>query len=106
LKKGFIIDLIATFPIDLCITSHWGFLFLYLRLLRLSNVPKLIARSPYYKNMRRSLEEYLGLGQAISAIFIFGGLLLSWLHIQACAIYLLGRVTDFRYSTAWTVRIY
>ncbi|KAJ3324193.1 hypothetical protein HDU76_013457 [Blyttiomyces sp. JEL0837] len=95
LKANFWIDLITLIPWELLIPFEANFLLMYVKMIRLRYLPKILGSSPYYRNMRRSIEEFLGVGQAFSTIFSLGGILIAYLHLEACGLFMIGRMTGY-----------
>ncbi|KAJ3329726.1 hypothetical protein HDU76_007286 [Blyttiomyces sp. JEL0837] len=99
LTTDFAIDLITVVPWDAIFyfIPNW-YLLLYIKLIRLRYLGGILRSSPYYRALRRSLEDFLGVGQSFSTIFYLAGALVAFLHLEACGIFLLARLTGYTYS--------
>ncbi|ORY40228.1 hypothetical protein BCR33DRAFT_373107 [Rhizoclosmatium globosum] len=102
----FLVDVASTVPWSLyfqnncCDTDRWnsnGFDLIRLaRLFRLSKIMK----TPFYRQMARTMRETLGLGNNFMALFTFFCIIVVFLHFNGCFIILMGRDNAFR-DKAW-----
>ncbi|KAJ3195493.1 anaphase-promoting complex subunit Hcn1, partial [Entophlyctis luteolus] len=90
----FWIDLISTFPFEFLPIAGADYL-LSIHLIRLYKLPSILISSPMFISMRKNLESALGIGQTFSGIFPLMFALCAFLHIETCAIFLVGTWADF-----------
>ncbi|KAJ3211903.1 anaphase-promoting complex subunit Hcn1, partial [Entophlyctis luteolus] len=90
----FWIDLISTFPFEFLSVPGADYM-LAIHLLRLYKLPNILIYSPKFIAIRKALESALGIGQTFSGIFPLMFALCIFLHIETCAIFLVGNWADF-----------
>ncbi|KAJ3236044.1 anaphase-promoting complex subunit Hcn1, partial [Chytriomyces hyalinus] len=103
LKTGFCLDLVSAIPFELLPVREQEFLW-GLRLLRLYKLPRIFSTSPKFAAIRKSLESSLGIGKTFSGIFSLLFCLAIFLHLEACILFLAGRLNDFSNATIATVQ--
>ncbi|KAJ3168201.1 anaphase-promoting complex subunit Hcn1 [Geranomyces variabilis] len=69
---------------------------LLIRLLRLRRLFPIISNNPLYGNISIWVQTVSGLGGSFMSVWLFGGLLLVYLHIYACGMFLMGQLTDWQ----------
>ncbi|KAI8838235.1 hypothetical protein BJ741DRAFT_601874 [Chytriomyces cf. hyalinus JEL632] len=94
LKTGFCLDLISALPFEVLPVREQEFLW-GLRLLRLYKLPRIFSTSPKFAAIRKTLESSLGIGKTFSGIFSLLFCLAIFLHLEACILFLAGRLNDF-----------
>ncbi|KAJ3399359.1 hypothetical protein HDU80_008011 [Chytriomyces hyalinus] len=95
LRHGFAIDLLTSFPFELLPITEAPYLFI-IRLLRLYKLPLIFMTSPVYIKTLKMMQNALGIGQTVAVIFPLTFWFCIFLHIQACALFLIGRLTGFQ----------
>jgi hypothetical protein len=93
-----LLDIISIFPFDLLPVND-AMYFMLLRFIRVRRLAGIMMTSPIYKSVKKGLEEALGIGQAFSGIFSLTFLLCAYLHIQACIISIMGRISGVNNPT-------
>ncbi|KAJ3116831.1 hypothetical protein HK100_000966, partial [Physocladia obscura] len=96
-RRNFSLDLISSLPLELLPVANCEYLLL-LRFLRIYKLPHIMNSSPKFIAARKSMETALGIGQTFSGIIPLTFALCTFLHIESCAIFLLGTLTDFSNS--------
>ncbi|KAJ3391281.1 hypothetical protein CcCBS67573_g01567 [Chytriomyces confervae] len=94
LKTGFCLDLMSALPFEVLPVREQEFLW-GLRLLRLYKLPRIFSTSPKFAAIRKTLESSLGIGKTFSGIFSLLFCLAIFLHLEACILFLAGRLNDF-----------
>jgi hypothetical protein len=105
-------DLISIFPFDLLPFQGSEYMLL-IRLIRVPRLAAIMSRSPIYSAIIRMLEHALAIGEAFQGIFSLTFLLCMYLHVQACIISIMGRVSgssnpifQAQYERSSTIEIY
>ncbi|KAJ3251605.1 hypothetical protein HDU77_005784 [Chytriomyces hyalinus] len=94
LKTGFCLDLMSALPFEVLPVREQEFLW-GVRLLRLYKLPRIFSTSPKFASIRKTLESSLGIGKTFSGIFSLLFCLAIFLHLEACILFLAGRLNDF-----------
>ncbi|KAJ3119577.1 anaphase-promoting complex subunit Hcn1 [Physocladia obscura] len=95
--NNFIIDMISAVPFELFPISG-SFYLIVIRFLRIYKLPHIMAVSPKFIALRKFFESALGIGQTFSGIFPLMFALCLFLHIESCALFLVGTLADFSNS--------
>ncbi|ORY50801.1 camp-binding domain-like protein [Rhizoclosmatium globosum] len=94
MTHGFILDFLTGLPLDLIPVEGsqylWG-----IRLLRLYKLPGIFRTSPIYIQLLKKIQLVLGIGHSGSLIFPLAFLFCVFLHLQACILFLAGRLNGF-----------
>ncbi|ORY47830.1 camp-binding domain-like protein [Rhizoclosmatium globosum] len=88
------VDLITTFPFELLPVTGAEYLWA-VRLLRMYKLAYIASTCPIYKHAKKQLLQYFKIGHSVSLIFPLTFIFLSFMHIQACSIFLAGRLLGF-----------
>ncbi|KAI8832224.1 hypothetical protein BJ741DRAFT_667246 [Chytriomyces cf. hyalinus JEL632] len=97
LKTNFVVDFIATVPFELIPYGDCHYLWV-IRCIRVYKLPRTISGSPYFMLMRKKVETMLGIGQTFSGFFPLMFTLCAFLHVQACVLFFIGRLSQFSNS--------
>ncbi|RKO91187.1 hypothetical protein BDK51DRAFT_45357 [Blyttiomyces helicus] len=98
LKTNLLFDVLAALPLDLIVGNlSMPELFLYLRLVQTRRLPELLQGSPLWRGIMFRVGTVSGLGKSLMNIFVLAGMLLAFIHFQACTIFLAGRVSGSFY---------
>jgi hypothetical protein len=102
-QERFVLDIISAFPWDIAI-SHVNLdkheFFLLLKLLYIRRLIGILKTNPIYHYMKKSIQQLLQVGSSFMSIFIFGFILLLFLHYHACLIFFMGKITFYE-SLTW-----
>ncbi|KAJ3071194.1 hypothetical protein HDU98_005676 [Podochytrium sp. JEL0797] len=71
-----------------------------LRLLHVRNVVKIFNTNPIYLSASHLLQKAFKVGSSFMSIFMLGGVLITFLHLHGCFIFLFGKLTYFE-SASW-----
>lgn len=102
LYRNGLIDLITVLPFGVIFTSidsQHGNLAYLLRLIRLQRLGTIVMTNPVYGGISSWMQTTLGVGGSFMSVWLFGGLLLVYLHLYACGLFLAGKLTEF---ASWT----
>ncbi|KAI9092121.1 hypothetical protein DFS34DRAFT_310595 [Phlyctochytrium arcticum] len=95
--RRLIADIITTLPFDLIFgyqtTMPWTLTLI--RLLRLYDIYSIASSNPFYAHFSSWLQNIFGVGGSFISVWIFGGLLVVYLHLYACGMFLMGQITDY-----------
>ncbi|KAJ3171917.1 anaphase-promoting complex subunit Hcn1 [Geranomyces variabilis] len=69
---------------------------LLIPLLRLRRLFPIISNNPLYGNISIWVQTVSGLGGSFMSVWLFGGLLLVYLHTYACGMFLMGQLTNWQ----------
>ncbi|KAJ3158274.1 anaphase-promoting complex subunit Hcn1 [Geranomyces michiganensis] len=69
---------------------------LLIRLLRLRRLFPIISNNPLYGHVSIWVQTVSGLGGSFMSVWMFGGLLLIYLHLYACGMFLMGQLTNWQ----------
>ncbi|KAJ3236577.1 hypothetical protein HDU78_004520 [Chytriomyces hyalinus] len=94
LKTTFILDLISSVPFELLNSEHAEYLWI-IRFLRLHKLTGIMTTNPKFVAIRKAIQSALGIGQTFSVVFPLMFCLCAFLHLQACALFLVGRLQGF-----------
>ncbi|KAJ3223956.1 hypothetical protein HDU81_008824, partial [Chytriomyces hyalinus] len=94
LKTTFILDLVSSIPFELIDSEHAEYLWI-IRFLRLYKLTGIMATNPKFVAIRKTIQSALGIGQTFSVVFPLMFCLCAFLHLQACALFLVGRLQGF-----------
>ncbi|KAI9335299.1 cyclic nucleotide-binding-like protein, partial [Obelidium mucronatum] len=94
LTHGFAFDLITSIPFELFPVEHHTYLWV-IKFLRLHKLFQILATSPIYKGNIRRVQKALRIGQAVLLILPLTLVFCYFLHFQACALFLMGRLAGF-----------
>ncbi|KAJ3133283.1 hypothetical protein HK100_004498 [Physocladia obscura] len=97
LRHTFIIDIVSMLPLEQLPITTANYLWIT-RLIRLYKLPHILNTSPYFLAARKYMENLLGIGQTVSGIFPLSFALCVFLHVQACALFFVGDLTNFSNS--------
>ncbi|KAJ3401452.1 hypothetical protein HDU80_005987 [Chytriomyces hyalinus] len=97
LKTNFVLDFIATVPFELIPYGDCHYLWV-IRCIRVYKLPRTVSGSPYFMLMRKKIETMLGIGQTFSGFFPLMFTLCAFLHVQACVLFFIGRLSQFSNS--------
>ncbi|KAI8829897.1 hypothetical protein BJ741DRAFT_712573 [Chytriomyces cf. hyalinus JEL632] len=97
LKTNFVVDFIATVPFELIPYGDCHYLWV-IRCIRIYKLPRTVSGSPYFMLMRKKVETMLGIGQTFSGFFPLMFTLCAFLHVQACVLFFIGRLSQFSNS--------
>ncbi|KAJ3229323.1 hypothetical protein HDU81_005489 [Chytriomyces hyalinus] len=102
LTKGFFADLIGTIPFDMILADHIPFseTLLLLRLVHVRNVVRIYNTNPIYVAGSHILQKMFKVGSSFMSIFMLGGVLITFLHLHGCFIFLFGKLTHFE-AASW-----
>ncbi|KAJ3019498.1 anaphase-promoting complex subunit Hcn1 [Thoreauomyces humboldtii] len=97
LRFSFWLDIVTILPFKLMISANVSNIdcILLLRLLRLRRLYPIVASNPIFAAASRGIQHFSGLGGSFMSVWLFGGLLLVYLHLYACGVFLMGELTDF-----------
>ncbi|KAJ3108758.1 Potassium/sodium hyperpolarization-activated cyclic nucleotide-gated channel 4 [Phlyctochytrium planicorne] len=94
---GFILDLLTVVPWNLIfsnsVQSSW--MLLVVKMVRIWRLPFLIKRTAHFTFVRKRVEMAIGGGRALSNLVTLVAIFLSFLHIEGCIFFLIGRLTNF-----------
>ncbi|KAI8587039.1 cyclic nucleotide-binding-like protein [Geranomyces variabilis] len=99
LTFNFWLDIVTVFPFYEVLQGHDIpnlQCVLLIRLLRLRRLFPIISNNPLYGNISIWVQTVSGLGGSFMSVWLFGGLLLVYLHIYACGMFLMGQLTDWQ----------
>ncbi|KAJ3097263.1 hypothetical protein HK100_005399 [Physocladia obscura] len=94
ISHGFIIDFLTSIPLEVLPFPNSYYL-LVLRMARIYKLPDIIAASPKYSRLQKSLQSVLGIGSSVSMIFPLSCVFFLFLHLQACSLFLAARLHGF-----------
>ncbi|KAI9335298.1 hypothetical protein BDR26DRAFT_536200 [Obelidium mucronatum] len=94
LTHEFAIDFITTIPFELIPIEHRAYLWA-IKYLRLYKLPRILSTSPVYKEELKRIQKAFGIGQGVILILPLSLVFCYFLHFQACAIFLGGRLANF-----------
>ncbi|KAI8917527.1 hypothetical protein DFJ77DRAFT_456739 [Powellomyces hirtus] len=100
LRFDFWLDLLTTLPLHRFlmmsgITSPNIDAVLLVRLIRLRKFYPILVSNPIYGHASTWVQSAFGVGGSFMSVWLFGGLLLIYLHMYACGIFLMGELTDY-----------
>ncbi|KAJ3295627.1 hypothetical protein HDU79_008816 [Rhizoclosmatium sp. JEL0117] len=93
-KNRLLVDVITIFPFELLAIDGNEYLWA-IRLLRMYKLFEITRTSPIYNRLRVKTQEWFRIGNAASLFFPLMFLFILFMHVQACVIFLTGRVFDF-----------
>ncbi|KAJ3416612.1 hypothetical protein HDV05_000894 [Chytridiales sp. JEL 0842] len=101
LKFGFILDIIGVLPFDIIFwRMPYSEILMILRLLMIRNVYSIMLHSPLYSKLSTMLQKTLGVGISFMSIFMLTFLLVVFMHLQACIVFMFGKFTNFE-AISW-----
>ncbi|TPX59076.1 hypothetical protein PhCBS80983_g02740 [Powellomyces hirtus] len=100
LRFDFWLDLLTSLPLHRFlvmggITSPNIDAVLLVRLIRLRKFYPILVSNPIYGHASTWVQSAFGVGGSFMSVWLFGGLLLIYLHMYACGIFLMGELTDY-----------
>ncbi|KAI9364842.1 hypothetical protein DFJ73DRAFT_956094 [Zopfochytrium polystomum] len=95
LARNLVLDVVTVLPLSWIPRLGGTELADFARLIRVVKLPAIALRNPFYVELRKVLERMMGLGQAFSGIFLLLFGLCVFLHVQACILFLSGRLMNF-----------
>lgn len=100
LKGSFILDLISVIPLEYIVeyavpTFEYPEVLLLVKLVRLHSFSKIVNCNPLFGEISKIFQKVIGVGSSFMSIFLFGGLLVVYLHLHACSIFLVGKLEHF-----------
>ncbi|KAI8810533.1 hypothetical protein BJ742DRAFT_181342 [Cladochytrium replicatum] len=98
LKGMFIFDLLSCLPLDLLPLQGADY-FVFLRLIRIHRFFAHVRDNPIVHKLRRKLASNLGFNESFQTIFVLFFLMIFYLHLHACFVFILGRITNYE---GWT----
>ncbi|ORY40229.1 hypothetical protein BCR33DRAFT_372986 [Rhizoclosmatium globosum] len=105
LSLSFITDVISSLPWGLIMAPYCAArglnasLFDLIRMIRLFRFP-VILKTPFFRRVAFFMRSVLGVGMTFMTVFTFFGLLVLFIHLHSCAIFLFGRSYGFT-AKAW-----
>ncbi|KAI9345014.1 cyclic nucleotide-binding-like protein [Obelidium mucronatum] len=102
LTSSFLLDFVATVPFDIICIGRMNFpdTLLLLRLLHVRNVVHIFNHNPIYVSISHFLQKTFKVGSSFMSIFMLGGVLITFLHLHGCFIFLFGKLAYFD-SASW-----
>ncbi|ORY39612.1 camp-binding domain-like protein [Rhizoclosmatium globosum] len=102
LTSSFLLDLAGTIPFDTLLINHINFpdTLLLIRLLHVCNIVRIFNTNPIYVTISHLLQKTFKVGSSFMSIFMLGGVLITFLHLHGCFIFLFGKLTRFE-SASW-----
>ncbi|KAJ3086965.1 anaphase-promoting complex subunit Hcn1, partial [Physocladia obscura] len=97
LKTNFFIDLITVFPLELLPIPNSEYLWV-IRLFKVHKLHRAIMTSPIYKQFRFKMQNAFKIGHSASLVFPLGFIFFVFLHVEACIIFLGGRLNGYSNS--------
>ncbi|KAI8843362.1 hypothetical protein BJ741DRAFT_574210 [Chytriomyces cf. hyalinus JEL632] len=91
------LDILTIIPFELLPSDAADYLWL-IRCIRIYKLPHVISTSPLFHKLRKRLEGMLGIGESFSNIFPLTFFLCAFLHVEACALFYVGRMSSFSNS--------
>ncbi|KAI8803418.1 hypothetical protein BJ742DRAFT_499151 [Cladochytrium replicatum] len=98
LRRMFIFDFLSCLPLDL-IPLQGADYFVFLRLIRIHRFFNQVRDNPIVHKLRRKLASKLGFNESFQTIFVLFFLMILYLHLHACFVFILGRITNYE---GWT----
>ncbi|TPX66930.1 hypothetical protein SpCBS45565_g04147 [Spizellomyces sp. 'palustris'] len=98
LSGRFALDLFTTLPLDIVFAGSdipYPDCFVLLRLFRLWSLYTIVVSNPLYGRFSNWLQHALGVGGSFMSVWLFGALLLIYLHLYACGTFLMGKLTGY-----------
>ncbi|KAJ3388369.1 hypothetical protein HDU84_009803 [Entophlyctis sp. JEL0112] len=102
LLSSCLLDIVGAVPFDIILQDYVQFAET-LTLLRLLNVRNLFAvfkSNPIYVSISLQLQKTFKVGSSFMSIFMLGGVLITFLHLHGCFIFLFGKFANFD-SASW-----
>ncbi|KAJ3022117.1 UNVERIFIED_CONTAM: anaphase-promoting complex subunit Hcn1, partial [Siphonaria sp. JEL0065] len=93
-KTMFFADIVSVFPFELLPVEGAHYLWA-IRLLRMHKLGHQMKSSPIASQLQKSLLRLCGISQAVSPIIPLATVFLLFMHVQACVIFLAGRLFEF-----------
>ncbi|TPX54094.1 hypothetical protein CcCBS67573_g09620, partial [Chytriomyces confervae] len=97
LMTAFPLDILTIIPFELLPSDAADYLWL-IRCIRIYKLPHVISTSPLFHKLRKRLEGMLGIGESFSNIFPLTFFLCAFLHVEACTLFYVGRMSAFSNS--------
>ncbi|KAI9349842.1 hypothetical protein DFJ73DRAFT_760506 [Zopfochytrium polystomum] len=101
-KRGLLVDLTSALPFDIICASvvPYSETLVLLRLLTAGRMVGIFHTNPLWKAISKKVQLTLKVGVSFMSIFFLGSILLLFLHIHACTIFLFGKLTNYE-GTSW-----
>ncbi|KAJ3108527.1 hypothetical protein HDU97_000809 [Phlyctochytrium planicorne] len=97
LKRGLILDVVAAVPFDVIIgnSAHYSETLMLIRLLYSRRIGKIFQENAFLMQFSRWIQKSFRIGVSFMRIFLLGGILITFLHIHGCLVFLFGKITGF-----------
>ncbi|KNC99242.1 uncharacterized protein SPPG_05498 [Spizellomyces punctatus DAOM BR117] len=98
LSGRFALDLFTALPLDIVFAGSdipYPECFLLLRLFRLWSLYTIVVSNPLHGRFSNWFQHALGVGGSFMSVWLFGALLLIYLHLYACGTFLMGKLTGY-----------
>ncbi|KAI9204730.1 uncharacterized protein BJ171DRAFT_599131 [Polychytrium aggregatum] len=101
IKHNLVLSLVTMLPFDIILenTIQNADTLLLLKLLKIFPFSKIVSQNPIYHALSKGFQRITGVGVSFMSIFLFGGLLLVFIHLHACSIFLMGRLMNYSTPT-------